>query len=189
MRPGRTIRASVAAGALILVAIGTFTITAGAGGRQARAMLRDTGGQVVGVVHLNTGDDGKISVRVSAHGLAPGFHGFHIHSVGMCDTSVAFVSAGGHFNPTSASHDDHAGDQPVLLVNTDGTAVSRFQSDRYDVEDLFDADGSAFIVHAAPDNYANIPVAYTSGGVEGPNAATLATGDAGARSACGVITG
>jgi Cu-Zn family superoxide dismutase len=52
-----------------------------------------------------------------------------------------------------------------------------------------DADGSAVIVHAGPDNYGNIPVRYTSAGAAspGPDGATVATGDAGARIACGVV--
>jgi Cu-Zn family superoxide dismutase len=72
-------------------------------------------------------------------------------------------------------------------VNGDGTAELRFASDRYTIDDLFDADGSAFIVHSGADNYANIPTRYSAAGIPGPDAATLATGDAGARSACGVI--
>jgi Cu-Zn family superoxide dismutase len=41
------------------------------------------------------------------------------------------------------------------------------------------------IVHASPDNYANIPTArYTPA----PDATTLSTGDAGGRVACGVVT-
>ena len=50
--------------------------------------------------------------------------------------------------------------------------------------DLFDADGSAFILHANADNYANIP---TDRYDPDPDATTLATGDAGSRIACGVI--
>ena len=65
--------------------------------------------------------------------------------------------------------------------------INPCSSDRYDVESLFDADGSAFIVHAAPDNYANISTRYSAAGVPGPDAATLATGDAGGRVLCGVI--
>jgi Cu-Zn family superoxide dismutase len=70
---------------------------------------------------------------------------------------------------------------PVLLVNTDGTGEGRFVSDRYGLADIV---GRALIVHAGPDNYANIPTRYAAGG---PDAATLATGDAGGRAACGVI--
>jgi len=52
------------------------------------------------------------------------------------------------------------------------------------VNDLFDADGSAVIVHASPDNYANIPTRY----VATPDSTTFGTGDAGGRVACGVVT-
>ena len=60
---------------------------------------------------------------------------------------------------------------PVLLVNNDGTGEASFETDRFTLEDLFDEDGSAIIVHALPDNYANIPERY--GDVD---QATLVTG-------------
>jgi Cu-Zn family superoxide dismutase len=157
------------------------SVSAGAGGREARAILSDVSGSVVGIVRLDSEADGKISVRVSASGLPPGFHGFHIHGTGICDPVTTFASAGGHLNPAGATHPAHAGDQPVMLVNADGTAVARFETDRYTIDQLFDGDGSAFIVHALPDNYANVTRYGT------PDATTLATGDAGARIACGVI--
>jgi len=49
---------------------------------------------------------------------------------------------------------------------------------------LLDQDGSAFIVHSSPDNYANIPTRYAP---NGPDQATRSTGDAGTRQACGVV--
>lgn len=39
------------------------------------------------------------------------------------------------------------------------------------------------IIHADPDNYANVPTRYAAQ----PDAATFGTGDAGGRIACGVI--
>jgi hypothetical protein len=48
--------------------------------------------------------------------------------------------------------------------------------------DLFDADGSAIMVHSAPDNFANIPERYGT-----PDQETLDGGDSGERVACGVI--
>jgi Cu-Zn family superoxide dismutase len=186
MKPSRKAWVLIAIGAIVTLATGAFALSAGADTQSARARLRDVNGHVVGVVTLSI-TDGKIGVKASVEGLPSGFHGFHIHTVGICDPSVSFSSAGGHFNPTGATHGGHAGDQPVLLVNADGTAELRFTSDRYAIGDLFDADGSAFIVHAGADNYANIPTRYSAAGVAGPDATTLATGDAGARSACGVI--
>ena len=60
------------------------------------------------------------------------------------------------------------------------------------MRDLFDADGSAVIVHGLPDNAAHIPTRYHShstvaGTPSGPDAATLATGDAGPGVTCGVL--
>jgi len=74
-------------------------------------------------------------------------------------------------------------------VNQDGTAELRFQTDRFSLSDLFDADGSAVIVHAGRDNVANIPNRYHSHTYDtfGPDVDPLATGDAGARAACGVV--
>jgi Cu-Zn family superoxide dismutase len=67
---------------------------------------------------------------------------------------------------------------PVLLVNADGTGRTKFTTDRFQVDDPFDGDGSAVVLHAGADNFANIPVRYAPAG---PDATTLATGDAGAR--------
>jgi Cu-Zn family superoxide dismutase len=71
---------------------------------------------------------------------------------------------------------------PVLLVNNDGTGEVSFETDRFALKDLFDEDGSAIMVHALPDNYANIPERYGEVDQE-----TLETGDSGDRIACGAI--
>ena len=160
----------------------------------ASATLQDADGAAVGTVTWAQGD-GVVTVTVTVEGMPVGFHGFHVHQVGEC--VAPFTSAGGHLNPAGASHPDHAADQPVLLVNADGTAVASFTTDRYAVADLA---GAAVIVHANPDNYANIPERYLAPGpsaspvasaepvmVAGPDAATRTTGDAGPRIACGVI--
>jgi Cu-Zn family superoxide dismutase len=108
---------------------------------------------------------------------------------------VPFFSAGGHFNPTSDPHGEHAGDFPVLLVMENGRAKEKFKTDRFNLSQLFDNDGSAVIIHEGRDNYANIP-ATTDGekryhshleNVFGPDSLTKATGDAGSRFACGVV--
>ena len=71
-----------------------------------------------------------------------------------------------------------------LLVKRNGTATLRLTTDRFTIADLRDADGSAVMVHAGADNFANIPPRYAPGG---PDQATLDTGDSGARVACGEI--
>jgi Cu-Zn family superoxide dismutase len=148
--------------------------------------LRNAAGEDIGFVKL-TKQGGKVIVRGEVSGLTPGFHGFHVHAIGQC--VAPFTSAGGHYNPAATGHGSHAGDMPSLLVLDDGTAQAQFATDNYSIAELFDADGSAIIVHAGADNFANIPTRYqsTTEGVFGPDSATLATGDAGARAACGVV--
>jgi Cu-Zn family superoxide dismutase len=178
---GAAIIAAAAISVSLLVQAGDPAAQADQSG--ARAVLRNASGQPVGVAKL-TQEDGTVLVRVAVHDLAPGFHGFHVHGVAMCE--APFTSAGGHFNPGTASHPNHAADMPVLLVNADGTGEARFKTDRFQIDDLFAADGSALIIHASPDNYANIPTARYD---PDPDATTLATGDAGSRVACGMLEG
>jgi Cu-Zn family superoxide dismutase len=149
----------------------------------AAADLLDADGRQVGRAWFKEhGRDGAVSVFARVDGLPPGFHGFHIHTTGTCEPP-SFTSAGGHFNPTGASHGDHAGDLPTLLVNEDGTGMLAATTDRFSLGDLRDADGSAVMVHELPDNYANIPERYDPPADE----VTLSTGDAGSRLACGEL--
>lgn len=162
----------------------------------AKATVKDVNNGVLGTVTLRPTRDGTLRVDGRLVGLAPGFHGFHIHQTGVCDPAATdpagnptpFSTAGGHLNPAGVNHGAHAGDLPLLLVTQDGRASSLTETSAVDFAAIFDADGAALIVHAAPDNYANIPARYSAGGVPGPDAATNATGDAGGRVGCGVIT-
>ena len=164
----------------------------GIAGRRSHAAARLVDGTGVsrGVVTF-TQQAGSVLAHVEARGLTPGFHGLHVHAVGSC-VSPAFTSAGGHHNPGSASHGSHAGDMPVLRAGADGVASPTFAIDSCTAASLFATDGRAVVVHAGPDNYANVPTRYVSsdptgpaGG--GPDTPTLSTGDAGARAACGVV--
>jgi Cu-Zn family superoxide dismutase len=146
-----------------------------------------------------------VSVRVAASGLAPGFHGYHVHTLGVCDPAATdaagnpspFFTAGGHYNPdTTATHGAHAGDMPPLLVAADGTGFLKFKTDRFTTAALMDSDRSAVVLHAGADNLAHVPGTTATGGeryhshvdnIFGADTATKATGDAGARFACGVI--
>lgn len=130
--------------------------------------------------------EGAIVLWVQVQGLTPGFHGFHIHSVGTCDPSGerAFASAGGHLHAEGQSHGQHMGDLPSLLATESGVALLITTTDGFTLEDLMDEDGSAVIIHAAADNFGNIPAdRYDPDADE----MTLNTGDAGGRAACGVI--
>lgn len=169
--------------AIAAVAGVALAVTQGAAEAQqaARAELRDAEGEVVANVQL-TEENGRLRIAVQARNLSPGFRGFHIHAVGACEPPD-FASAEGHFNPHGVHHPHHAGDLPNLMVLEDGTAEMVVVTDRVTVSDLTDGRGTAFIIHADPDNHAHIPQRY----VDEPDEITLATGDAGARTACGVV--
>jgi superoxide dismutase, Cu-Zn family len=159
-------------------------------GKFAKATITNAEGDRVGSLWLREDRrDDEVWVMGQVRDLPPGFHGFHIHTTGVC-TAPDFTSAGGHFNPTNATHPNHAGDMSTLLVNADGSGTVALVTDRFSIRDLRDDDGSAVIVHELPDNHANIPTRYRSPdspAAGGPDAATLMTGDAGSRLACGVI--
>lgn len=159
-----------------------------ADGDSARVRLLDADGVSRGTVtFFEMG--GHLRVRVDASGLRPGFHGFHVHEVGSCEPAgdTAFGAAGPHLGASGNAHRQHGGDLPPLLAGADGVASAFFDTDRILLADLIDQDGSAVIVHAEGDNLANIPERYASGEGTGPDALTRATGDGGARVACGVV--
>lgn len=149
-----------------------------------RVELRDGEGTVVGTVRLRETKYGTVDVDVATRrGLRSGWHGVHVHETGKCE-GPKFASAGGHVKLAGQAHRDHAGDLAPILVKLNGTATGRVTTDRFKLADLRDADGSAIIVHAGPDNFANVPPRYAP---NGPDQETLNTGDAGGRSACGVV--
>ena len=146
--------------------------------------------------------DGFATVTVQTIGsgkLSPGSHGMHIHAIGKCEAnSVApdggapgdFLSAGGHLTVAGQDgHPNHSGDLSPLQVRGDGAGMLVTTSNAFDKADLLDGDGTVIIIHAGPDNFANIPAdRYQQiDGAPPPDETTLATGDAGKRVACGVI--
>lgn len=160
--------------------------------RATNVILYDAEGDRIGHAKLKPAGDGQTRVQAKITEAAPGFHGFHVHAIGVCDPDAPtgpFTTAGGHFALAGQTHGAHAGDLPSLLVMEDGSARLEFVTDGFEVKDLRDDDGSAVMVHAARDNFANIPTRYvsTTSGQPGPDEATLATGDAGSRYSCGVI--
>ncbi|MFI0408191.1 superoxide dismutase family protein [Actinomadura sp. 3N508] len=161
------------------------------------AQVLDVQGKEVGRLTVSGAGWGRQRVSVQVWNLPAGFHGFHVHAVGKCDPKAVdpstgkvspFFTAGGHLDLAGPNgHGSHAGDLPNLQVGQNGRGTAETLTDRFKTQDLLDADGSAIVVHALADNHANIPERYESGGKKGPDADTLKAGDAGGRSACGVI--
>lgn len=116
-----------------------------------------------------------LHLRLSVSGFAPGTYGAHLHTTGLCQ-GPAFASAGGHLNPGGAQHGrlnpagSHMGDLPNLVVGADGTGTLDFMSMATPAA-LFDANGTAVVVHAAADDERTDP-----------------SGNSGARIACAVLT-
>ncbi|MGV0991428.1 MAG: superoxide dismutase[Cu-Zn] [Mycobacterium sp.] len=141
-----------------------------------------------------------VTVQTTEGGrLTPGFHGLHLHSVGKCEpNSVAadggatgdFLSAGGHFQAPDHTGHPASGDLTSLQVRPDGTAMLVTTTSAFTKEQLLAAPGTAIIIHAGADNFANIPAERYQqiNGAPGPDETTMATGDAGKRVACGVIS-
>lgn len=145
----------------------------GIAGKATFIELENDEGRAVRVILEVTGDPAK---------LAPGRHGVHLHAVGECQ--APFTSAGGHFDPGPAGNSDpdvnhpyHLGDLPNVVIDERGRGRLDAWTTRVTLSDgpltLFDADGSAIVLHKNPDQ--GISGAAKSGVSGGP------------RLACGVI--
>ncbi len=123
-----------------------------------------------------------VLLRVEAKGLTPGWHGMHFHEKGTCE-APKFTSAGPHVHASTPvvhgllnPNANDAGDLPNLFVGADGTATVELFSPLVSLgadkgkPALLDADGSALVIHAHPDDYQSQPI-----------------GGAGDRVACAVI--
>lgn len=160
--------------AAILFAISSLPAAA----QTASAALKSADGKEVGSVNLTQTPHGVL-INLSVKGLPPGEHAFHVHAVGKCEPP--FTTAGGHFNPGGKKHGMlaaegyHAGDMPNLHIPQSGDLTVEVVNasvtlDKGKPNSVFDADGSAIVIHAGSDDYKTDP-----------------TGDAGGRIACGVV--
>ena len=122
----------------------------------------------------------EMTLRVS--GLTPGKHGVHLHAVGKCEPD--FTAAGGHFDPgpagntdPDANHPFHMGDVPNVEVGANGRGEMTIRTSRVTLSpgplSVFDADGTAIIIHGNEDR-----------GVTGEPKSGVSGGP---RVACGVI--
>ncbi|WP_280304144.1 superoxide dismutase[Cu-Zn] [Nocardia neocaledoniensis] len=153
--------------------------TPAAGGLKAE--LKNGSGGGVGTATIAS-EGGHLVITVEAHGLTPGFHGLHFHQNGTCEGD--FASAGGHLQVGAANAHPASGDLSSLQVGADGTAKLVTTTDSVTLDQV---KGKALIVHSGADNFGNIPPRYSREGGTGPDEATLSTGDAGSRVACGVV--
>ena len=150
----------------------------GAQDQQARATFMNVDGKPIGTATL-TQTPGGVLIDVTVTGVPAGAHGFHIHETGICD-APDFASAGAHYNPMDAKHGyvagsaRHVGDMPNQFVQHDGVLRAHVLNTQVTLgagtATLFDADGSALVIHTRADDYSSQP-----------------SGDSGERFACAVI--
>jgi Cu-Zn family superoxide dismutase len=144
----------------------------------ATADIRDRLSRFIGTASLRE-EQGGVHITGFLRNLAPGSHGLHVHSVGQC-LSPTYASAGAIFNPSGRKHGlrnpagPQVGDLPPLVVGADGTAsldaAVRGATISSGSTGLLGGAGTSLIIHAADDDQVTEP-----------------EGNAGDRSACGVI--
>jgi len=134
-----------------------------------------------GTLTLTAAPDGVL-LRIDVKGLTPGWHALHFHEKGACSDDK-FASAGGHVHGEtpvthgllSVGHND-AGDLPNIYVAAEGTGAAEVYSNLITAQTkdkrpaIFDADGTAVVIHGMADDYVSQPI-----------------GNAGPRVACAVI--
>lgn len=142
-------------------------------------------GTTLGAARLEEGPGGVLlRLELRAGALSPGWHGLHLHAVGDC-SDAAFKAAGDHVgHGEAAAHGllnpkgPEAGDLPNVFAPATGPFGAEFFTNfvTLDTErpgrrmSLLDADGSALVIHAEPDDHRSQPI-----------------GGAGARVACAVL--
>lgn len=140
------------------------------------AQLANAEGRPVGTaVFFRRGGETTVSITIT--GTPGAVHGMHLHAVGKCE--APFTSAGPHLNPGGHQHGKdnpqgaHLGDLPNVMIDKAGlgTASASLGLDSAAIDAaLYDADGTAVVLHAAADDYRTDP-----------------SGNSGARIACGVL--
>lgn len=127
------------------------------------ADLKNGAGQTVGAVIVTAAPKGVL-MKVEAKGLSPGWHGLHFHEKADCSKSD-FTSAGAHVHGTAAAvHGllnpaaNDLGDLPNVRAGTDGVAAAEVFSSLVTLDKLKDADGSAVVIHANPDDHMAQPI-------------------------------
>ncbi|GAK41766.1 superoxide dismutase copper/zinc-binding protein [Paenibacillus sp. TCA20] len=131
-------------------------------------------GEEAGFATLEQTDEGVV-VKVTATGLTPGKHGFHVHENPVQGTD--FETAGGHFNPTDKHHGlehpegSHVGDMHNLEAGQDGTVEAEvlLPEATLEKEDAHSVLGRSLIIHAGEDDHMTDPSGDSGGRVLGGN--------------------
>jgi len=149
----------------------------------------DVGEGVYGSIRLFQRGD-KCTISYEIKGLTPGKHAFHIHE--KADFSDGCTSAGPHYNPFKKTHggpgdeERHVGDLGNIEANAEGVAKGKIVDKLVKLEGEHNVIGRSFMIHQDEDDCGT-----GDNSEPGPppvnGKASKATGNAGARVACGEI--
>ena len=134
-------------------------------------------GETIGTASLTDSPHGVlIRIEIGPGGMAPGWHGVHLHQVGDCSDVGEFQLSGGHVNPDGREHGllnpegPDAGDLPNIHAGEDGAVNAEMFTWLITLGELQDEDGSAIVFHESEDDHMSQPI-----------------GGAGARIACAEV--
>lgn len=133
------------------------------------AEIKNASGHDLGEVTVTEAPHGVL-LRIQVKGLTPGWHGVHFHEKADC-SDAKFKNSGGHIHSkTPVIHGllnpnaNDSGDLPNIYANSDGSATVELYSTLVSLHGegdrpaLLDADGSALVIHAKPDDYKSQPI-------------------------------
>lgn len=174
----------------LAITLGIAALAAGPGMAAAPAVPPASSSLQAQVVGLDGAGLGTVTVQqtptgvlvtTDLRGLPEGEHGFHFHEKGLCDPAQKFTTAGGHFTAGDPVHGlmamggPHGGDMPNQHVGPDGVLKTQVLNTGVTItpgpKSIVDADGTALVIHANPDDYVSQPA-----------------GNAGGRIACAVLS-
>lgn len=156
-------------------------------GSPATARVEIAGGDgspISGIAVFSEGPEGVV-IRFQVSDLPvegrSSWHAVHLHETADC-SAAGFTSAGGHIDPQGRQHGllNEDGPEPADLPNVWADAAGNINAEVHTSAvtltgaanrvSLFDADGSAIVIHTGPDDHTTQPI-----------------GGAGSRIACGEI--
>lgn len=134
-------------------------------GSPSETPLINSSGAEIGIVQFTPAPAGVlIRVVIQEGGLSAGWHGMHLHAVGDCSDPAKFEHAAGHIQKSNTYHGllyvhgPENGDLPNISAAADGSAAAEVFTSLLTLADLQDADGSAMVIHANPDDHTSQPL-------------------------------
>ena len=135
--------------------------------------------KIFGIINLEKKGN-KVHIYGEIKGLKKGKHGFHIHESGNLTEGCKTLCA--HYNPHNKTHGDvtdknrHVGDLGNIVANSKGIAKINILDNLVKLSGKYSVIGRSIVVHDKEDDCG-----------KGDNEESLKTGNAGKRSACGII--